>query len=85
MKQKIKACILYYIDDGKKTYNPGLILTDPDVEDEICRATMELREYGRKVRIITAHLVDDISQLPSMHRVLENGLMGYRYDPFLIW
>ena len=85
MKQKIKSCILYYVDEDEKTYNPGLILTDPDVEDEICKGTMELREQGRNVRIFTAHLVDDINHLPSMHRVLNNGLMGYRYDPFLIW
>lgn len=66
MRQKIKVCILYYVDDDEKTYNPGLILTDSDVEDEICKETMELREQGRNVRIFTAHLADDISHLPSM-------------------
>lgn len=85
MKKNRKACILYFVDEDKKTYNPGLTLTDIEVEDEICLATTRLREEGRNVRIFTSHLVEDVSQLPSMDRVLKNGLKGYSYDPFLIW
>ena len=85
MKTKKQFCILYYIDEGKKTFNPGLILSSPDVEDEISRITFKLRARGRRVRIFTAHLVDDIEQLPLLNEPVGNGLSGYTYDPWLFW
>jgi len=85
MKTNVKYCILCYVDEDKKTYNPGLILTNPAVDDEISDITMKMRAAGRRVRIFTSHLVDDIRELPCLDQPIDYGLREYRYDPWLMW
>ena len=85
MEKNTQCCILCYVDDEKKTYNPGLILQNPETEDEICKVTLELREIGRKVRIFTMCAVDGVNQLPPLDEPAGSGLPGYAYDPWLMW
>jgi len=85
MKIKIKGCILWYVDEDNKTYNPGLILINLAIDDEISDITMKLRAAGRRVRIFTSHLVDDIRELPRLDQPIDHGLKGYSYDSWLMW
>ena len=85
MKIKKQCCILCFVDKDKKTYNPGVIISDIATDDEISEITCAMMKQGRKVRIFTTHLVDDISQLPPLDEPIGEGLNGYTYDPFLIW
>lgn len=85
MKTNIKCCILWYVDEDKETYNPGLILTDPVVDDEISAITVKMQAAGRRVRIFTSHLVDDMRELPRLDQPIGHELKEYSYDPWLMW
>ena len=85
MERHKQCCILWYVDDEKKTYNPGFIITDNATDDEISKITCAMIKQGRKVRIFTTHVVDDVSQLPPLDKPIGEGLDGYTYDPFLMW
>jgi len=80
-----QCCILWFVDDDKKTYNPGLIITDNATDDEIGKITCEMRKKGRNVRIFTSHIVDSVTQLPPLDQPISKELEGYTYDPWLMW
>lgn len=85
MNTRKQCCILRYVDDDKKTYNPGLIMTENATDDEISEITCAMQREGRNVRIFSSHLVDDVSQLPPLDQPIGEGIRSYTYDPFLIW
>ena len=85
MRTGIQCCILWYVDCDRKTYNPGLILTDNTTDDEISKITCEMIDNGRHVRIFTSSVVDDVRQLPSLDKPIGEGIAGYMYDPWLMW
>ena len=84
MKRKRQFCIFVYLDDDKRTYNPGVIISDPKAEDELCKATCDLQDKGRNVRMFALPVVDDIKKLPPLGEFVE-GPEGYTYDPSLRW
>lgn len=85
MRNKVKCCILVYYDHDKKTYNPGLILTDTDIETEICEINCKMIEQGRDVRNCVLQAVDSIDDLPPLDQPVMECPPGYTLDPFLIW
>ncbi len=80
-----KYWILFYYDDDKKTFNPGLQTSDWSVVQEIERITCRLQDESRKVRIYTTPEVYSIDDLLSQKRCIAGGPDGYSYDPFLMW
>jgi 4-hydroxy-3-methylbut-2-en-1-yl diphosphate synthase IspG/GcpE len=85
MQKNKQCCILWFIDDDKKKYNPGLILTEDATDQEISDIIYKMREEGRNVRIFTSHLVDSIDKLPPLDQPIGDRISDYEYDPFLIW
>jgi hypothetical protein len=85
MRIGIKCCILWYVDRDRKTYNPGLIITNNTTDDEICKISCEMMSQGRHLTIFTSSVVDDVRQLPSLDKPIGEGLEGYTYDPWLMW
>ena len=86
LKIKVKKhWILFYYDDDKKTFNPGLQTSDWSVIQEIERITCKLQGEGRRVYIFTTTTVYDIKDLRSQEECVNAGPPGYSYDPFLMW
>lgn len=85
MRRKKKCCILIYYDHDKKTFNPGLILTDTDIETEICEINCRMQDEGRRVNNCILPAVDSIDDLPPLDKPVTEGPPGYTYDPLLIW
>ena len=85
MRTGIQCCILWYVDDDCKTYNPGLIITNNITDDEVGKIAREMTDQGRHVRIFTSSVVDDVRQLPSLDKPIGEGIAGYTYDPGLMW
>jgi hypothetical protein len=85
MRRKVKCCILVYYDNDKKTYNPGLILTDTDIETEICEINSRMIDEGRNVRNCVLQAVDSVDDLPQLDEPVIEAPPGYTLDPFLIW
>jgi len=85
MKTNVKCCVMWFIDDDKKTFNPGVILTNIETDDEISKITCDMKDRGRRVRIFTSHLVNSVKELPSLDQPIGEGFRGYTYDPWLMW
>ena len=85
MQKNKQCCILWFVDNDKKTFNPGLILTEDATDQEISYITCKMQDEGRSVNVFTSHVVDCITQLPSLDRPIGEHPWGYKYDPFLIW
>lgn len=85
MRTDIQCCILWYVDDDRKIYNPGLIITSNTTDDEVGKITCEMINQGKHVRIFTSSVVDNVKQLPSLDKPISEGLDGYAYDPWLMW
>lgn len=85
VRTDIQCCILWYVDDDRKTYNPGLIITSNATDDEVGKIAHEMRDKGKNVRIFTSYVVDSVKQLPPLDKPIDDGLEGYIYDPWLIW
>jgi len=85
MRTDIQCCILWYVDDDRKTYNPGLIITNNTTDNEVSKITCEMIDKGRHVRIFTSSVVDNVRQLPSLDKPIGKGIDGYTYDPWLMW
>jgi len=81
----VKCCVMWFVDDDKKTFNPGLILTNAETEDEISKITYDMRKQGKNVRVFTSHLVNSVKELSPLDQSIDEGLQGYTYDPWLIW
>lgn len=80
-----KYWIVFFYDDDKNTFNPGLIATHWDVVREIERRTCELQREGRKVHIATTREVYAFDDLISQEECVRSGSRHRTYDPFLIW
>ena len=48
MRTDVKCCILIYYNHDKKTFNPGLILTDTNIETEIINIGEKMKEAAEK-------------------------------------
>ncbi len=80
-----KYWIIFYYDDDKKTFNPGLQVSDWSIVQEIERITCKFKEEGRKTHICHTPEVHDVNNLQSQEECINAGPPGYSYDPFLIW
>lgn len=80
-----KYWIIFYYDDDKKTFNPGLQVSDWATVQEVDRITCKLKDEGRNVHTCVTPTVFDINELISQERCINEGSIGYTYDPFLIW
>jgi len=76
--------LICYVDDDKKTFNPGLIVSNPLVEEEVFRIAEELRRSGRNVSIIRSGDFSDIKRVPEGWQCAKMMPL-YKYDPYLIW
>ena len=86
LKSKAKKYwILFYYDDDKKTFNPGLQTSDWSVVQEIERITCKFKDEGRKVHICTTPTVFNIDDLLPQETCVASGPPGYSYDPWLMW
>lgn len=80
-----KYWIIYYFDDDKKAFNPGVQISDWAIVQEIQRITCALKRDGRKVRICNTPAVFRIDDLLPQEKCVTAGPQGYSYDSFLIW
>jgi hypothetical protein len=85
MKTNVQCCVIWFVDEDKKTFNPGVIITKVETDDEIGDIALDMREQGRNVRIFASHLVNSVNELPPLTQPLSEGLSGYTYDPWLMW
>ena len=86
LKQKAeKYWILVYYDHDKKTFNPGIQISDWDTVREIEKATLALMKTGRDVKISTSPTVYNINDLLPQEMYITRSPSGYSYDPFLMW
>ncbi len=80
-----KFWVLVYIDLDKKTFNPGLEVSNWDTVREIEKITCKLQKEGRNVRISTTKTVFNIDGLLSQEEHVNAGPEECSYDPFLMW
>lgn len=76
--------LVCYIDSDKKTFNPGLIVSNPLVLKEVYNMISIKREEGRKVGIVSSGEYSDIESVPS-GEMFAKTMPNYTYDPYLIW
>lgn len=85
MQKNKQCCIMWFVDHDKKTYNPGLIMTDDATDQEISEICCRMQDEGRRVNNFASHVVDCVSQLPPLDQPIAEHPLGYKYDPYLIW
>ena len=76
--------LVCYIDYDKKTFNPGLIVSNPLVLKEVYDMISVKREEGRRIGIVSSGEYPDIESVPS-GEVFAKIMPYYTYDPYLIW
>jgi len=76
--------LICYIDYDKKTFNPGVIVSNPLVLKEIQDMISVKREEGRKVGLLSTGEYPDMESVPSGERFAK-AMPRYTYDPWLIW
>ena len=76
--------LVCYVDHDKRTYNPGLIISNPPVQGELNRIKDELRESDRKVDMMFSDQFPNIKSMPDGSEYAKR-FPTYEYDPYLIW
>ena len=76
--------LVCYIDHDKKIFNPGLIVSNPLVLDEVFLIRDQLRCLGRNVDIMHSRYFFDIKKVPDGWQCAKMMPL-YKYDPYLIW
>ena len=80
-----KYWILYYYDADRRTFNPGVQVSDWTTVREIEKITSMLMKDGREVHISTTPTVYSVDDLRPQKECIENGPSNQSYDPFLMW
>ena len=76
--------LICYVDHDNKTFNPGLIVSNPLVEEEVILIMDELKRSGKNVGIIRSGNFFDIKRVPEGWQCAKMMPL-YKYDPYLIW
>ena len=76
--------LVCYVDRDNRTYNPGLIISNPAVQGELNRIKDELRASGRKVDVMFSSQFPDIKSVPDGSEYAK-WFPAYKYDPYLMW
>lgn len=82
--RKPRFFLLTRYDDDTKKFNTIGPITGEE-EQMIIKTTNALRKHGRKVRISASPQQTDISKVPSAEEYNRKQLVGYTYDPDLLW
>jgi hypothetical protein len=76
--------LVCYVDRDKRTYNPGLIISNPAVQRELNLIKYELRKSGRNVDVMFSDQFSNIESVPDGSEYA-TWFPAYKYDPYLIW
>ena len=71
--------LMMFVDHDKKIFNPGLIVSNPLVEKEVCLIGEELRRAGRNVDVMCSLGYPDIKRLPADEKIAKI-FPSYTYD-----
>ena len=81
-KRKPGYCLVIFYDDEARSFN----VVGPLTEDaDVTHRTSELQAKGRRVRISTTLPETDMKNVPTKESIVQEGFLGYRYDPKLMW
>jgi len=79
---KLRYFLLIYYDDDRQKFNvTGPISDDEDVTEK----TVSFQRQGRRYRISTTNSETDKGKVPSVQKVIDQGVEGYTYDSDLKW
>lgn len=76
--------LVCYVDRDRRTYNPGLIISNPAVQGELNRIKDELKKSGRNVDVMFSDQFPNIKSVPDGSEYAKR-FPNYEYDPYLIW